>query len=281
MTFEDLFNLICPKLYDEREARNIVEWLGQDIFGISAVWGANIQLSGKQRQDLEEIARRLLLAEPVQYIIGKANFYGYDFRVDKNTLIPRPETEELVYNIVQKVKKMSVAPQNWLEVGTGSGCIAIMLKKLLPQINITAIDISEDTLNIARQNAQHLGVDIDFRLVDFLDEASWAQHFSAPFDALVSNPPYILPQEEGRMSQNTMHEPPAALFVVDGDVQQFYRAFARFAPHLRPSAWLWAELNEFFADDTAAIFSANTAWQNVEIIEDIRKTKRIIAAMRK
>jgi release factor glutamine methyltransferase len=281
MTFEDLFSLICPKLYDEREARNIVEWLGQDIFGISAVWGANIQLSGKQRQDLEEIARRLLLAEPVQYIIGKANFYGYDFRVDKNTLIPRPETEELVYNIVQKVKKMSVAPQNWLEVGTGSGCIAIMLKKLLPQIRVTAIDISEDTLNTARQNAQDLGVDIDFRLVDFLDEASWAQHFSAPFDALVSNPPYILPQEEGRMSQNTMHEPPAALFVGNGDVQQFYRAFARFAPHLRPSAWLWAELNEFFADDTAAIFRENTAWQNVEIIEDIRKTKRIIAAMRK
>lgn len=267
-------------LYDEREAANIVEQLAEDYFNLRPPLAANIMLSDKERQDFEEIAARLLNGEPLQYVMGKANFYGYDFLLNQQTLIPRPETEELVYNIVQQVKRMPLPPRRYLEVGTGSGCIAIALKKQLPDIEIVAIDISEQALSIARQNAEIHGTDIDFRLVDFRDVSGWAAQFApAYFDALVSNPPYILPiEQEIRMSANTMFEPPAALFVTNKDAQQFYRLFADFAPFLAPSARLWCELNEFEAENTKAIFEINPYWQDLQIIDDIRKCPRIFCA---
>jgi release factor glutamine methyltransferase len=267
-------------LYDEREAGNIVEQLAEDYFNRRPPLTANIMLSDKEKQDLQEIAARLLKGEPLQYVMGKANFYGYDFLLNRQTLIPRPETEELVYNIVQQVKRMPQPPRRWLEVGTGSGCIAIALKKQLPDIEIIAIDISEDALDIARKNAEIHATNIDFRRVDFLDASAWAAEFApAAFDAFVSNPPYILPiEQESRMSANTMHEPPAALFVTNNDAQQFYRLFADFVPFLAPSARLWCELNEFEAEGTKAIFAANPNWQDLQIIDDIRKRPRVFCA---
>ncbi len=268
--------------YGEREARNMVLWLAEDLFGISEPFAAKVALSDEEAHRLREIAKRLLHQEPLQYVLGKVNFYGYELAVSPSVLIPRPETEELVYNIVQQVRKMPALPLRWLEVGTGSGCIAIALKKQLPQIQITAIDISGSALQLARQNAQKNGVDIDFQQIDFLKIEDWAQHFTQPFDMLVSNPPYILRQEfEARMSENTIHEPAGALFVEGGDVQQFYRAFVDFAPFLSPSAWLWAELNEFVAEDTLELFGSSPHWQNAELLRDIRKAWRMIRAGRK
>jgi len=276
MEFKELATALAT-VYGEREARNMVQWLAEDLFAVREPFGAKVVLSGEQSKQLAEIAERLLRRhEPLQYVLGKVNFYGYDLAVSPAVLIPRPETEELVYNIVQQVRRMPAPPRRWLEVGTGSGCIAIALKKQLPQIDITAVDISAQALHLARQNAAAQGAEINFAQVDFLKVEEWHRHFAQPFDALVSNPPYILREEFAeRMSANTVHEPDAALFVEGGDVLQFYRAFVDFAPFLSPSAWLWAELNEFVAEETLQLFCASEKWHKSQLIRDIRGVWRV------
>ena len=167
-----------------------------------------------------------------------------------------------------------------MEVGTGSGCIAIMLKKLLPQAEITAIDISPEALQIAKENAQMHAVEINFQLVDFLEKGVWQKFFHQPFTALISNPPYILLEEQKEMTPSTIKfEPHLALFVTNGDAQQFYANFAQFYPFLQAKGMVWAELNEFAAQATQNLFE-NQNWQVVEIIADIRQKPRILRAQR-
>lgn len=190
---------------------------------------------------VEQQVGRLLNHEPIQYILGTAHFYGLDFAVNPSVLIPRPETEELVDWIV---KENSLAKPVILDIGTGSGCIAITLKHQITEAHVEGWDISAEALTVATQNAESLGVDVDFNQVDILSfEPSTANHF----DIIVSNPPYVRELEKQQMNNNVLdHEPHLALFVSNNDPLLFYRTIAQKAKVLlKPGRMLYFEINEY------------------------------------
>ncbi len=219
-------------VYDEQERANIANMILEHLTRLSRLERVSKKdepLNVHQLHQLTEIAQRLLHNEPVQYILGNAWFAGMKLYVDKAVLIPRPETEELVEWIVNDVKQKGLNVFNKettdadettqlkiLDVGTGSGCIALALKKKMPKAEVWGCDISEEALNIARRNGSELNIRVDFQGVNFLDEAQ--QKFLPTVDIIVSNPPYIPSQEKETMNANVVnHEPHTALFVPDND----------------------------------------------------------------
>lgn len=267
-------------IYDESEARNIAKIVAEDVFCITSPFRANVELPAHAQTVLNSIRTRLLAHEPCQYVIGKTNFYGYDFEVNTSVLIPRPETEELVYAIIQQFKKIPTALR-LLDIGTGSGCIPISIKKQLPHMDIYGLDTSAEALRVAQRNADQLHTPITWIQADFLDTTAW-QHLPK-VDILVSNPPYITHDEHAHMTTNTLrYEPALALFVTDGDALQFYKALSRFAAtHLQPDGWFFAELNEFAAESTLAHFRAQPHWTHVELLYDMQRKPRIIRAQKR
>ena len=215
--------------------------------------------------------QQLLLHKPIQQIVGYCWFANCKFIVDENVLIPRPETEELITHIITENKNKQL---NILDIGTGSGCIAIAVKKQLPNATITAIDISQKALDIARQNANNLNVDITFIELDFLDESNWN---SLPaFDIIVSNPPYIKEDEKQEMSNNVLlHEPHLALFVPNNNALLFYKKIKKFSQNkLKKNGVIWLEINENLSDETADLF--NLLGYKTEIKTDMQGKKRMI-----
>jgi len=221
-------------LYPEEEAKAIADRLVDYFFDLKPMQRA---LNGKNLVEQERLVRvkvameRLLKHEPLQYVIGKAYFLDMEFEVNPSVLIPRPETEELVILVLEDLdrhrqgmsKKLRI-----LDIGTGSGCIAISLKKKLPMAEVTALDVSEGALEVARRNAVSNQVELNFLLMDILDRSQWP---SLPeFDLIVSNPPYVTLAEKEAMLPNVLdHEPHNALFVPDEDPLIFYKAIASFA----------------------------------------------------
>lgn len=218
---------------------------------------------------------------PLQYILGHTSFYGLKFKVNEHTLIPRPETEELVNHIVQE-HAQTTEHLSILDIGTGSGCIAISLAKLLPNATVYGIDISEATLKIARENAFDLGVNVQFELANILEWETFlpenlAKISSAQWDIIVSNPPYIPSSESIMMQQNVLeHEPHVALFVPDKDPLIFYRCIGRFADcFLKQTGQLWFEIHESLADEYLSYFST-TSLGTAELIRDINNKNRML-----
>ena len=207
--------------------------------------------------------QRLEKGEPVQYIIGVADFFGRQFHVAPGVLIPRPETEELCrwilasdkHGLTRTVREIShQSDANILDIGTGSGCIAITLALELPDAQVTAWDISDDALRIAAGNAKSLGANVTFKHRDVLDSSLFTLHSSLPkWDLIVSNPPYICEKEKSPMECNVLdHEPHLALFVPDDDPLLFYRAIAQYAADaLKAQGSLFFEINPLYADDLA------------------------------
>ena len=188
--------------------------------------------------------KRLLKHEPIQYVLGVAHFYGIDFEVNPSVLIPRPETEELVDWIANENKDRVLSI---LDIGTGSGCIAVALKRCLPQSSVEGWDISEQALNMARQNALKNDVLVQFKQADILT----LEPAKTPgYDIIVSNPPYVRELEKCQMNQNVLdYEPHVALFVADNDPLQFYRAIAQKAKTmLKPNGILFFEINEYLGE---------------------------------
>lgn len=222
----------------------------------------------------DESLQRLLQHEPVQYILGETFFCGMKLHVNKHVLIPRPETEELAYWILEEESGKKQNDYSILDIGTGSGCIAIALKKNLPFANVTAIDQSIDALITAKQNAAMNNTDINFQQLDFLNELLWE---TLPlFDVIVSNPPYIPVSEEKKLDKNvTLHEPHAALFVPDNSPLLFYEKIAAFATnYLKQGGKIFAEMHEEYANATAHVFSKQ--FSKVEIKQDISGKSRMI-----
>ena len=189
---------------------------------------------------------------PVQHVIGFAWFYGMKFKVNEHVLIPRPETEELVFEVINYLKQ---SPQKKvLDIGTGTGCIPISIKKHIPAAQITSIDISEDALRVAAENATANNADIDFRKMDFLNEENWG--LLSTYDIIISNPPYIPQEEKKQMDPHvTMHEPALALFVPQNEPLLFYKKIRQFAEgHLRKEGRIFLEIHKDFGKETAAIF---------------------------
>ena len=233
-------------LYEEREAGNISEWVMEGVSGIKKadrLIHKNKLLSPEQELQLQQYSKRLLSHEPVQYILNEAWFCGLKFYVDPRVLIPRPETEELVEWIISNCK-FPIDKLTILDIGTGSGCIPIALKRKLRKSEVWSCDISMEAINVARQNANGLGADINFLHLDFLNESE--QKELASFDIIVSNPPYIPEKDKEQLQPNVLrYEPAAALFVPDNDPLIFYKAIADFGKdHLNKKGAIYLEIPE-------------------------------------
>ena len=223
--------------------------------------------------DLEPIVAELKSGRPVQYVLGEAEFCEMDFEVEEGVLIPRPETEELVYHIVETAQQGA----RILDIGTGSGAIAIALSKLIEEAEVVAIDISREALAIARRNAERMGADVEFIEADALGDLS---HLGK-FDIIVSNPPYIPQSDIVDMRQNVVDfEPHTALFVPDDDPLCFYRATAKNgATMLREGGSIWFEIYEKLGEELCAMVSAMGYSRN-EIIEDSNLKPRMVWSRR-
>ncbi len=224
---------------------------------------------------VREAVQRLLHNEPLQYVTGETLFCGFPIAVNSQVLIPRPETEELVAWAVQELKVMD-HPQV-VDLCTGSGCIAIALKKLLPAAGIHACDISAGALEVAKSNAANNHVAIRFFEQDIINDSS----FTGKVDAVISNPPYIRQSEKILMHDNVLsHEPHLALFVDDSDPLVFYRAIAQFATlHLNNHGLVFVEINEAFGEASKALFT-NAGFSTVELRKDLNGKDRMLVATR-
>ena len=235
------------KVYDNDELKNIIELVIEHITNMTRAEQVKNKvpyLTCTQLEDLDAITERLKKNEPVQYVLGESWFAGMKFKVNKNVLIPRPETEELVDWIVKEAVSYELRAMSILDVGTGSGCIPITLKKKLPQANVSAIDVCSEALFTATENAIELNADVAFLLLDFLDEEKWKE--LGQYDIIVSNPPYVKQSEITTMHERVKEfEPHLALFVPDNDALLFYKKFRDFAiNHLNPGGSLFVEINE-------------------------------------
>ncbi|WOD43658.1 peptide chain release factor N(5)-glutamine methyltransferase [Hwangdonia lutea] len=215
--------------------------------------------------------------KPIQYILGETEFYGLPFKVNKHVLIPRPETEELVEWVISEYKIQN-SVFSILDIGTGSGCIAIALAKNLPNAKVYALDVSKDALKTARQNAELNHVEIEFIEADILT-CRHAELVSAShkFDVIVSNPPYVREQEKAQIKNNVLNnEPHLALFVKDENPLLFYDAISRFATHkLSEKGMLFFEINEYLGNDMIRLLN-NKQFKNIELKQDIFRKDRMI-----
>ena len=276
MTIKSAFDYVVYSLlgtYDRREATNITKLIFKEIFGIS-----NFDRKEKFENDeeLNLIIKRLKDSLPIDYIIGRTNFFGYDFIVNEHVLIPRPETEELVHWVLEDFKG-DHKQKDVLDIGSGSGCIAITLKKKKPAFRVFAMEESMDAMNCTRINAKKLRVNVEYFRTDFLDVSIWEAFGS--FDIIVSNPPYISKSEKEKMSTHTLcHEPHKALFAPGKDALIFYRYIALFAKdHLTPDGSVYVEMNEFRVNETKSIFKKY--FRDVEVKKDMQGKERMLKAM--
>ena len=221
---------------------------------------------------LEDLKKEI----PIQYLLGKTNFYGLDFEVNENVLIPRPETEELVEWVLQDCSKREMTNNfSILDIGTGSGCIPISLKKQLPQAKVSAIDVSEKALEVAKGNAKLNGVEVNLILQNILETTDLLESY----DVIVSNPPYVRNLEKQEIKNNVLeYEPHLALFVADDDALIFYRKIGTLAlKSLRPNGKLFFEINQYLGKETVDLLK-DLGFQNVELRKDIYGNDRMILA---
>ena len=212
--------------------------------------------------------------KPIQYILGEADFYRLKFKVNEHVLIPRPETEELVHLII---KDNELDSPIILDIGTGSGCIPVALKKNIPSAKISAMDISNEALEVAKYNAKHNGVEVEFVLDSILHLISHISHLTSHFDIIVSNPPYICVSEKANMNKNVLdYEPHLALFVENDDPLLFYKAISDFdIKNLNKNGKIYFEINQSLASETKNLLE-NKGFKNVELIKDLSNNYRIL-----
>mgnify|MGYP003481877031 FL=1 len=262
-------------IYEGHELTTIIRTICCDMLGIDTATyylKEAVTLTTEQGTLLQGIIDRLRQGEPLQYIEGKVPFCGMEFAVNSSVLIPRPETAELVDWIVCE---HATQQPRILDLGTGSGCIAIALSKQLPQATIEACDISAEALTVAKENARMNEAPVSFFTHDMLDLGTPLPH---SYDILVSNPPYIRQSEAADMSiQVTEWEPHTALFVPDDDALRFYRAIAELGQTeaLRPGGHIYVEINQALGKETVALFEAY-GYQDVELRKDIYGNERMI-----
>lgn len=282
-TLEEHYRLELAPLYESDEAKTLFSLAAEQILALSAsklMVKKDEAVSFINMQKFLSILNDLQIGKPIQHILGEAHFYGLVFKVNENVLIPRPETEELVDWIISaygkqcsinnfEPKKLSI-----LDIGTGSGCIPITLKKHLSNTKISALDISVDAIAVAKQNARQIGVEINFIAADILTFKT-----EEKFDIIVSNPPYIRDLEKDEMHNNVLlHEPHLALFVSDENPLIFYKAIADFAKtNLKPNGELFFEINEYLGKETVYMLEAK-GFINIELRKDMQGKDRMVKA---
>ena len=266
-------------LYASGEAQAIVDLLFFELLHISRsdlIKYPDEILTDNLMLMLEEKTNELLQYKPIQQVIGKAQFLGFDFIVDSSVLIPRPETEELVLLVEESIA--NIVEASILDIGSGSGCIPISLHKRNPNTKVQSIDVSVDALKVANLNNQNIGSSVNFLLQDFLNELEWES--LGLFDVIVSNPPYIPFEEKQLLDKNvTMYEPSLALFVPDNNPLLFYEKISAFAlKHLKKDGVVLMETHENFATDVSQLFESNGFVSAV--ILDVFNKKRFVRANR-
>lgn len=299
MTYEELWRRLVP-LYDVGEAKAIVRWLLDVRFGLTLadiLCGRAAELPASEQRELKQMTDRLAEGEPVQYVAGLADFCGRQLHVGPGVLIPRPETAELCRWILEERGRRNEEggtrseeqgrrkeegeysdAVSILDIGTGSGCIAITLAVELPGARVSGWDISEAALAIARQNAEHLGVSVSFEQRDILDASLFALH-SSLYDTIVSNPPYIEPAERQGMEKNVLdYEPDIALFAPEDHPTIFYERIGDYAINaLRPGGHLFFELNPLTADSVAD-YLRQEGFRQIQIRQDSQGKDRLLKA---
>lgn len=237
----------------------------------------DIRLNESELLNVHFGVKDLLRDKPLEYILGEVSFYEHRFEVNEHTLIPRPETEELV-DFLWKQKSVLRKDSKIFEVGTGSGCIAIMLSKLL-DASVEAVDISGEALKVAHRNAVEHHADVNFKQMDFLDRSAWQS--LGQYDVVVSNPPYVRELEKKMMAPKVLDfEPSSALFVSDNNPLVFYEAIAQFCKsHLKPKGIIMVEINEFLGKDTVAVFQ--DILEEVILIQDLNGKDRFVFGSKK
>ncbi|MBQ9704768.1 MAG: peptide chain release factor N(5)-glutamine methyltransferase [Paludibacteraceae bacterium] len=286
-SYRQLWQQLVPR-YDESEAKAIVRMVLDMRFGLSmaAVYSGGVeQLSADRQSELARIMHRLTAGEPVQYVLGEAPFAQDIYKVRAGVLIPRPETEELV-DWISPPDTPGCLQGTLLDMGTGSGCIAITLAKRNPQVRVTGWDLSPIALSVAAENARRLQADVTFERKDILKEgrsedakASLSLPPSKGWDLIVSNPPYICEQEKSAMHANVLeHEPCEALFVPDSDPLLFYRAIADFSMEwLKNEGKLYFEINPLYARELTDLLTRR-GYTSVETRCDAFGKERFIKA---
>lgn len=263
--------------YPDSEIVSMAKLLLTQVFGMPVVelyTGKDNSFSANEQKQLDDILIRLQKYEPVQYIIGVETFYGLTFEVDPNVLIPRPETEELIDWIIQENKNAGLRV---LDIGTGSGCIAISLAKNLKEAEVVAWDISQGALQVAARNCRRSGVNVKLEQKDILQLSS----SDGQFDVIVSNPPYIAEQEKAEMEANVLDwEPGLALFVPDDKPLLFYRKISELGlGMLKPGGRLFFEINRAYGKQIVEMMSA-LGYRHIELRKDISQNDRMIKAER-
>jgi len=264
-------------IQDEQEIESfffiLTEYL-HNLKRVDVALNPNFEISEDVVQKWNAILAQLQQEKPIQYITGEAWFYGLQFEVNENTLIPRPETEELVEWIIESQKSKTQSQKlEILDIGTGTGCIPISLKANLSQANVSAIDVSEQALEVAKRNATANKVEINFILTNILEVEDLNQHF----DIIVSNPPYVRNLEKQEIKKNVLnYEPHLALFVEDTDALLFYRKIAQLAlENLSPNGLLFFEINQYLGKETVELLE-NLGFKNIELKKDIYGNNRMI-----
>ena len=291
-TYQEFWQSLTP-LYDAGEAQAIVRTVLDVEYGMTLtdiICGKVNELSSDEERNLEEIITRLQNGEPVQYVLGEADFAGRTFHVEPGVLIPRPETAELCQWIEEDVSSLKADERKQiLDICTGSGCIAITLGLTIPNSEITGWDISEDALRIAQGNVEMLkagNVRIEYQDALMLPEAAEISEAAEPdsalaknWDIIVSNPPYICEKEKADMEKNVLeHEPSIALFVPDEDPLKFYRAIAEYASSaLKSEGALYFEINPIYEKETREMLQS-LGFKDIETKEDAFGKKRMMKA---
>jgi release factor glutamine methyltransferase len=268
-------------VYDEKEIESFFYLVLENFHDKKRI---DLALNPQMEMDAEQLLRwQSVLAElkkqkPIQYILGETEFYGLPFLVNENVLIPRPETEELVELIVSNNQiTKSTNPLKILDIGTGSGCIPISLKKNLPNAEVYAIDVSEGALATAKKNAELNKVQVTFLLQNILETEELEQRF----DIIVSNPPYVRNLEKAEINPNVLeYEPHLALFVEDNDALLFYQKIAQLAmKNLNPNGQLYFEINQYLGKETIKLLQ-DLGFKNIELRQDIYGNDRMIKSTR-
>ncbi|MBK7212048.1 MAG: peptide chain release factor N(5)-glutamine methyltransferase [Bacteroidales bacterium] len=284
MTIGQLYTHLLSELkaiYPYEEARSIVYILMEQYLQVSkakVMMRFGFEVPDSSLPPLAKAMEELLEHKPMQYIMGKSWFLEGEFKVNQNVLIPRPETEELTNLIIEELNSLTIDsnfPLKILDIGTGSGCIAITLKNHFPEMSVFAVDLSEEALSLARINALDHKADVIFIHADILDQQTLDDLPS--FDVIVSNPPYVLESEKKLMQQNVLKfEPHSALFVPDADPLRYYKAIDEFASYkLRPGGYIFLEINERFGEEVKLLY-LKSGFRKVDTLKDLSSKDRFV-----
>ena len=274
----DYFKISLRRMfYSVEEAQYLARLILERICGLTPaqqIMCKDKQISETEKEAIREVVERLCCAEPIQYIFGDCEFHGLRFEVNPSVLIPRPETSELVELIVRHHTETGLKV---LDIGTGSGCIAVSLAKMLHKATVTAIDISDDALVVARRNAEAHQADIRFLQADILSESPLDEISQPAFDVIVSNPPYVTMEERFQTEARVLfHEPWEALFVPDDDPLRFYRHIAAHGRRwLSEGGRLYFEINTAYGKQLVSLLQ-ETGYRDIEIVRDISGKERFI-----